>query len=696
MITFKPFTDGYYDMENQLPAYLGKKAEAYFAREDAQKRSLGDRKAFEQRRTRIRAHFLDAIGGLPEEKTPLESVCVGTLDREGYRIEKIVFQSQPRFYVTSNLYVPTGLTEKAPAVLVVCGHAEPAKAYELYQKVCLDLVRNGFVVLTIDPLGQGERFQYWNPDGGESTVSWGTKEHSYEGFQCTLIGSNVARYFVWDGIRGIDYLISREEVDASRIGVTGNSGGGTQTAYLMMADPRIAAAMPCGYITSREAYMKTGQPHDAEQNIFGAIREGLNYDDFITCFAPKPAQIGAAAYDFFCIEGTLQTTERAKAVYRLFDAEDKVGMVTAEATHAYSDALRAGAVNWFRLHLMGKPPDFQTGEIAIEAEEALHCTTSGQVIGDYPNAATVFDLNRRQFEARGIERPCIRDADALAEFVVRMRACVKRVLDIPEARPVIYPRVISEEIVEGMRAEKIFFFSEPDIVLTAIMFADPGLFGKTPATLLLLDEGTEDIPKEEALIKRLVSGGRRVLVLDVRGIGGVKMRRVNSQDLTETHGSEFKLNFDAMMMGESLLGLRVFDVLRGYDYLTSRKDVDRKRIGLVGKGTAALYAFFAAVLEPGFRTMTCEDMLYAYESVVRTRLYHERYNQRILVHGLLRHFDLVDLLPCLSEREVRFVRLRNARNEVVSAADLERGWFDVVRAHYSALGDIRRWGIGEW
>ena len=695
MITFGPYTDGYYDTENQLPAYLGKKAEAYFAQEDAEKRSLGDREAFERRRARIRAHFLDALGGLPEEKTPLQPVCVGTVEREGYRIEKIVFQSQPRFYVTSNLYVPTGLTQKAPAVLFVCGHAEAAKGCDLYQKVCLDLVRNGFVVLAIDPLGQGERLQYWNPDRGESTVSWGTKEHSYEGFQCTLIGSNVARYFVWDGIRGMDYLMSREEVDTSRIGVTGNSGGGTQTAYLMMADPRIAAAMPCGYITSREAYRKTGQAHDAEQNIFGAIREGLNYDDFITCFAPKPVQIGAAAYDFFCIEGTLQTYERAEAVYRLFDAEDKVGMVTAEATHGFSDALRAGAVNWFRRHLLGKPPDSRTGEIAIEEEETLRCTPSGQVIADYPDAATVFDLNRHQFEARGMERPCIRDADALTEYVVRMRACLKEVLDIPEARPVIYPRVISEERVEGMRAEKIFFFSEPDVVLTAIMFADPGLFGKTPATLLLLEEGTEDIPKEEALIKRLVSGGRRVLVLDVRGIGGVKMRQVNSHDLTETHGSEFKLNFDAMMMGKSLMGLRVFDVLRGYDYLTSRKDVDRSRIGLVGKGTAALYGFFAATLDPGFRTMTCEDMLYAYESVVRTRLYHERYNQRMLVHGLLRHFDLVDLLPCLSDQEIRFVRLRDARDEGVGAEELQHGWFDVVRTHYPVLGDIRRWVSGD-
>jgi hypothetical protein len=279
----------------------------------------------------------------------------------------------------------------------------------------------------------------------------------------------------------------------------------------------------------------------------------------------------------------------------------------------------------------------------------------------------------------------------LAKYVERMRACVKEVLDIPEARPVMYPRVISEESVEGMRAEKIFFFSEPDIVLTAIMFADPGLKSPAPATLLLLEEGTEDIPKEEALIKQLVSGGQRVLVLDVRGIGGVKARRVNPRDSTEIHGSEFKLNFDAMMMGKNLMGLRVFDVLRGYDYLTSRKDVDRSRIGLVGKGQAALYAFFAATLEPGLRAMTCENMLYAYENLVRTRLYHERYNQRMLVHGLLRHFDLVDLLPCLSDREVRFVRLRDARDEVVGAEALERGWFDVVREHYPVLGNIGRW-----
>lgn len=116
----------------------------------------------------------------------------------------------------------------------------------------------------------------------------GTMEHSYAGLQCTLVGANIARYFIWDLVRAVDFLESLPEVDSTRIGLTGNSGGGTQSSYVMLVEPRIKVAVPCTYITSREEYMKTGQAHDSEQNIFKAIVTGLNYDDFISCFAPKP------------------------------------------------------------------------------------------------------------------------------------------------------------------------------------------------------------------------------------------------------------------------------------------------------------------------------------------------------------------------------------------------------------------------
>ncbi|CAK4863939.1 unnamed protein product, partial [Aphanomyces euteiches] len=247
---------------------------------------------------------------MPSVKTALKPECTGEIEREEYTIRKVVFQSLPGIYVTANLYVPKGDGRPYPAVLFTCGHIEAGKAAPIYQKVCIELVRNGMVVLAIDPVSQGERMQGYDPVIGRTHVRWHA-EHTYLGLQCELAGRHIIRYFVWDLIRSVDYLCDLEEVDATSIGVTGNSGGGIQSILAMLADERIAAAAPCTYISSREAYMKTGQSQDGEQILDGAISEGMDYDDYITLFAPKPVLIGAVESDFFCLEGTVASFEQA-------------------------------------------------------------------------------------------------------------------------------------------------------------------------------------------------------------------------------------------------------------------------------------------------------------------------------------------------------------------------------------------------
>ncbi|HDH06956.1 MAG TPA: hypothetical protein ENF87_01160, partial [Thermoproteales archaeon] len=388
-LKFKRFVDGYYDVENQYPLYVYSRAKEFFEKEYRVKAEIKSREEFKKRREIIRKMFLESIGGLPEEKAPLNFKVKGVLERKDYKVFKVVYESLPKFYVTGLLYEPTRLSDKVPAVLFLCGHAKEAKAYPLYQKVCIEFVKNGFIVLAIDPIGQGERLQYWFPGKGE-VIKWGTYEHSYAGLQHTLIGNNIAKRFIWDGIRGIDLLTSLKEVDSERIGVTGASGGGTQTSYLMLVDDRISVAAPCNYITSREEYMWTGQAHDAEQNIYGAIKYGLNYDDFLISFAPKPLIIGASAYDFFCIEGTLKSYQIAKRIYSLYGAEDKVKLVIGEHVHSYSDYLRREVVKWFKKHLMGSE-DLEEVDLEVEDETILRVTSSGQVLEDYPDARTVYD-----------------------------------------------------------------------------------------------------------------------------------------------------------------------------------------------------------------------------------------------------------------------------------------------------------------
>ena len=179
-----------------------------------------------------REEFLAAIGGLPD-CTPLHPQVTGTVARDGYRVEKIIFESQPKHFVTALLFLPAAdrFPPPYPGVLVPCGHAKNAKAHDEYQTVGAFLALSGMAALVFDPIDQGERGQYLGPDGWPK--HWGTRAHTMFGIGCTLLGRNTARFEIWDGMRAIDYLQSRPEVDPQRIGCTGNSGGGTQTSYLM-------------------------------------------------------------------------------------------------------------------------------------------------------------------------------------------------------------------------------------------------------------------------------------------------------------------------------------------------------------------------------------------------------------------------------------------------------------------------------
>jgi hypothetical protein len=189
--------------------------------------------------------------------------------------------------------------------------------------------------------------------------------------------------------------------------------------------------------------------------------------------------------------------------------------------------------------------------------------------------------------------------------------------------------------------------------------------------MALLENGTKDIPSERERLESRLRRGHRIFVFDVRGTGAVESRPLNADG--SPHGSEFRLACDASMMGSSLLGLRVFDVLRGFDYLKSRGDVGE--IGIYGIGSGAILSFFAAALEEGFRELTFEDMLYSYRNFIQTRFYSWRTcNPKILAWGLLRYFDIVDILPCLSPRSTYFVNPRDAYGEAIPTRLFEEGF----------------------
>ncbi|NPV07645.1 MAG: prolyl oligopeptidase family serine peptidase [Anaerolineae bacterium] len=668
MRAFSSHVDGYYDVSDQMIDDLRRRAEAHFRRQEREREAIATVEQFEEHRRQVRRRFLEAVGGLPEERTPLEARCTGILDRGDYTIEKIIYQSLPQFYVTANLYVPKALDGKVPGILFVCGHSESGKAEPRYQAVCSDLAQNGFVVLAMDPPGQGERFQYFDPETGRRNVGGCTVEHSYAGLQYILDGASIARHFIWDGMRGVDYLQSRPEVDRERIGVTGNSGGGTQTCLLMMSDDRFAAGAPCCFVMTLESYMKTGQAQDAEQLVRGAMAWGPDYYQYLTAMAPKPVMVGAALYDFFPIEGARESVRRAHQVYRLYGAEDKVGIAYSPATHGFTAPLREAVVNWMRVHLKGEPGDFCTGEPEVLPEAELHCTTAGQVLAEFPRSKTVFDLNRERLW------PPTPPTDA-AELR-RQLAEVLGIADEPLDHP-IDPRVVFDDPVEGYRTEHVFFFSAPDIVVTGVMIHPRQAGPVVQIDLVLLEQGSDDIPAQRARLEALLRRGHRLFVFDPRGRGAIRNRPVNSRDPGADYGTEYKLASDAMLLGVSTLGLRVFDVLRGLAYLRTREDCAGSRLGLYGLGFGGTLAYLAAALDGELDSVTVEDTLYSYRDLATTRYYSaQHYGVWSVAWGFLRHFDLADLLPCMGEAEVTLVNPRDARGEVAAPETVRQQYFD--------------------
>jgi dienelactone hydrolase len=278
---------------------------------------------------RMRRQFVDKLVGFPD-RTPLNAKIVGTIKGEGYRVENVIFESRPNHHVTANLYLPDG-KGPFPAVLVPCGHTANGKAG--YQQPCVVLARHGIAAMSYDPIGQGERLQLL--DNGKSLVGGNTNEHTMVGIGALLVGQSTATYRIWDGMRSLDYLASRPEIDAKRLGCTGSSGGGTMTSYLMALDDRVAAAAPSCYITSLERLFATIGPQDAEQNITGLVAFGMEHADYQLQRAPKPTLILCVTRDFFDIQGTWTTFREAKPLSRTTGYSDRVALAAYHASHRH-------------------------------------------------------------------------------------------------------------------------------------------------------------------------------------------------------------------------------------------------------------------------------------------------------------------------------------------------------------------------
>ena len=349
----------------------------------------------------LRKKLLEMIGGLPAEKTDLHPEITGKIQRDGYSIEKLIFQSLPGVYVTALVYSPDDQSQKHPAVLVPAGHATNGKIH--YQGLSQRLVKRGYVVIAWDPVGQGERSQFWDAKAGKSRYNLVCAEHAVLGNLAYLAGANLARWEVWDGMRAVDYLLTRPDVDADRISITGTSGGGTQTALIAALDPRIKGAVPSCYISSlpmRMANRIFADPDsDPEQDLYGMVSRGVDHVGLLMLMYPRPVMVASAVLDFFPIEGARKTFREAQGLYEKFGQGDRIAMVEGYHKHEYSTENQEAALNF--LDRFNRMPT-RTGLARPNElpDRDLLCSTSGQVMVDEKDARSLMDVIREYYDGR--------------------------------------------------------------------------------------------------------------------------------------------------------------------------------------------------------------------------------------------------------------------------------------------------------
>jgi hypothetical protein len=333
----------------------------------------------------LRRKALAIIGGLPAARTPLNARIVGSIAMEGYRVDRLLFESLPGVFVSALVYVPEGPAGRRPAVLVACGHSELGKAYPRYQEIAVRLARRGYVVLCWDPVGQGERSQFWDRARGRSRYNLVCGEHAVLGNLATLAGTSLVRYLVWDGMRALDYLLGRDDVDAERVAITGTSGGGFQTTWIGALDPRIHAVLPSCFPTALPMRMANrifeDPDSDPEQDPPGLVSQGVDHPGLLLLAYPRPLHVSAAVLDFFPIEGTRKTLREVESLYRRFGHGDAVALSEGYHKHQYSDENQLHAFA-FLDRVFGRPVSGAFEPVKILPAEALRCSSSGQVRED--------------------------------------------------------------------------------------------------------------------------------------------------------------------------------------------------------------------------------------------------------------------------------------------------------------------------
>jgi hypothetical protein len=573
--------------------------------------------------------------------------------------------------VTASLFIPDKTIKPSPAILFCSGHSAEAYRKQSYQLPLLNLVKKGFIVLAIDPLGQGERLQYFNPESGKSDIGSSTKEHSYPSVQTALIGQSVARYFVWDGIRGIDYLVSRKEVDPKRIGVHGLSGGGTQTAYISALDDRVAASAPACYITSYKRLMESIGVQDGEQNFYHGIAQGIDHADFIEVRAPKPTLIMATTRDFFSIQGVYETYSELKDVYTIFGKPENIVLTEDDYEHGYTRKSREAMYAFFQEHL-NLPGPVQEEEVEYLTEKELQKTATGQLLNSIEDVETVFSLNEKEAK-KHIDRLQLARGD-IEQHLENVVTSAKRLSGYREPSLSDKPVFTGRTNQDRFTIETYFMKGEGDYAIPYLLYIPPITNGK--GIIYLHPEGKSGVDESE--INKYTEQGFIMLIPDLVCTGELSNGALKGDAYIDN--VSYNLLFTTMLIGRSIVGIQAADIVKLSHHLAQRKGIESVRGIAVENISPAL--LHAAAFDTLISQVTLLKPYPSYQSIVENRFYNPKFVYS-LVPGALTSYDLADLAATLAPRKLVVEKLMDVNGETMIALeeDFEKDFKVLVNAY---------------
>ncbi len=611
----------------------------------------------EQRKAWTRSTVLRLIGGLPSRRTPLHARVVGTVPEQGFHVERVIYDSLPGFHVTANLYLPDKAGARFPAVIWTPGHSPYGKLDAWY--FASNMARLGVAVLSYDPIGEGERMQYLDPATGKSLASRPTGEHSEASSQMMLGGRHIARYFVWDAMRGIDYLAGRPDIDANHIGAAGCSGGGTVTAYLAALDPRVKAAGVACYITNYSELLPTLGPQEAEQTIPGFLEAGLGFPDWIEAAAPRPYAVISTTEDMFPFAGARQSVDEARRIYGLYGSEDHLTWINGPGHHGNLRPIMAQIIGFFTRWLLSSSESPNLVNLPLPAPRALLCTSTGQVSSSL-GGQTVATLSRAETPLPALPHAPASGA-ALAAFRRQMEQQVRAtavITAMPGAKPPDV-RIITTEQRPGWRLETISWPSATGVELGGVL-AVPDGGGKRPGMLLL----TAGAPTE-ADVQALAASGHVVFAPQM-----LPGPSDGDSAKTDLMGPWYEETLRAFLVGQTLVGVRADDVIRATDWLATQPEVDAEQIAATGMGPMGVVLLHAAVLDTRLHSVTVDGTLTSFRSAFDAAV--PRNLAQSVIPGVLLHYDLDGLVAAIGPRKVTVIDPVDGEGQPVSEGALGR------------------------